>query len=214
MSEAIKKVIIAEDHNLVRRGLRTLLEIRPQLKIVAETSTGREALEAARETNPDLAIVDYSLPELNGRDLTIELRRMLPDIGVLIYTMHDREDVIVDAYEAGARGLVVKSDSERHLLAAIDAVSRGQLYFSGTNSETLLSQFTRTGQTRPSTLTHREREVVQLIAEGKINKHVARILKISAKTVESHRASAMQKLKLKTSAELVRYAVRNNIIEA
>jgi DNA-binding NarL/FixJ family response regulator len=133
---------------------------------------------------------------------------------ILIFTMHDREELIMEVLQAGARGFVLKSDTEGHLLAAIDALSIRRPYFSGAVSETLLNRFLATKPATPTTLTHREREVVQLIAEGKINKEISHILNISVKTVETHRASAMHKLKLRSSAELVRYAVRNNIIQA
>jgi DNA-binding NarL/FixJ family response regulator len=209
------RIMIADDHDIIRRGVRTLLETRGNIRVVAEASTGREALELALETKPDIAIVDYSLPELNGRDLTVELKRELPKIEVMIYTMHDREEMILEVLQAGARGFVLKSDTERHLFAAIDALAIRRPYFSGAISERLLDQYL---QRKPcptfSTLTHREREVVQLIAEGHINRQVAEMLEISVKTVETHRSTAMQKLKLRTTAELVRYAIRNNIIEA
>ena len=210
-----RRVLIVDDHEVIRRGLRTLLETRQNLDVVGEAASGREALRVAHETSPDIAIIDYSLPELNGRDLTLELRKSFPRIEVLIYTVHEREEMIMDVLQAGARGFVLKSDSEQHLLAAIDALSIHRPYFSGAISETLLAQLLRNKpQHTLSTLTHREREVVQLIAEGKINKQVAQVLSISIKTVETHRATAMQKLNLRTTAELVRYAVRNNIVEA
>jgi DNA-binding NarL/FixJ family response regulator len=215
MSRPAKRILIADDHDVVRRGLRTLLETRPHLEIIAETATGMEALAAAQATKPDIAILDYSLPELNGLELTIELHKALPLVEVVIYSMHDREDLIVDLFRAGARAFVLKSDGEEQLMAAIDAVSSHRPYFSGAFSEVLLAQFMRDElHTRPHALTHREREVVQLIAEGKLNKQVGHILNISIKTVETHRASAMQKLNLRTSAELIRYAVRNNLVEA
>jgi len=211
----IKRIIIVDDHEVIRRGIRTLLETKQNLQVVGEAATGREALAAARETSPDIAILDYSLPELNGRDLTIELRKVLPRIEVLIFTMHDREETILEVLQAGARGFVLKSDTEQHLLAAIDALSVRRPYFSASISETLLTQFLRSKpQPTLSSLTHREREVVQLIAEGKINKQVAQVLSISIKTVETHRATAMQKLSLRTTADLVRYAVRNKLVEA
>jgi DNA-binding NarL/FixJ family response regulator len=212
MSPSVKRILIADDHDIIRRGLRTLLETRGDLLIVAEASSGREALDLARKARPDIAIIDYSLPELNGRDLTIELRRAYPRIEVLIYTMHEREDVILSGIQAGARGFVFKGDTESHLFAAIDALSVHRPFFSAAISETLLNQYLRSRQPKSNTLTLREREVVQLIAEGNINKQIAERLHISIKTVETHRAAAMQKLKLRTTAELVRYAVRNNIV--
>lgn len=195
--------------------MTTLIESRANLRVIAEASTGREALQLARTLTPDIAIVDYSLPELNGRDLTVKLTKLVPRTQVLIYTMHDREEMVLDVLHAGARGVVLKSDSEKSLLAAIDALSVRRPFFSGAISETLLAQYLRHGpEDSAATLTHREREVVQLIAEGKINKQVASLLHISIKTVETHRATAMQKLKFRTTAELVRYAVRNRIVEA
>ncbi|MGZ8350784.1 MAG: LuxR C-terminal-related transcriptional regulator, partial [Allosphingosinicella sp.] len=168
-----------------------------------------------RATQPDIAILDYSLPKLNGYDLTVALKRELPRVEILIYTMYDRESLILDVLRAGARGFILKSETEEHLLAAINALSIHRPYFSGGVSETLLDQFLRIRpQTTLSSLTRREREIVQLIAEGKINKEIAGLLEISIKTVETHRATTMHKLKLRTTAELVRYAVRNNIIEA
>lgn len=214
MSKPIKRILIADDHNMVRRGLRTLLETDPCLHIVAETENGREALDAARETRPDIAIVDYSMPDLNGLDLTIELRKLLPSIEVLMYTMHDAEDAVVEAFEAGVRAYVLKSDNERAVLAAIEAISMHRTYFSGTICEALLADFMHNrAAKRPNALTHREREVVQLVAEGKLNKQIGHILDISIKTVETHRASAMQKLNFTNSAELVRYAVRNKMVQ-
>lgn len=211
----IRRVIIVDDHDAVRRGLRNLLETRPNLRLVGEASKGREGLELALETKPDIAILDYSLPELNGLDLSHKLKRHLPKIEILLYTMHDREDVVSEILQAGVRGFVLKSESEQHLLAALDALSIRKPYFSGAISETLLNKYL---QYKPpaacSSLTHREREVVQLIAEGQINKEIAVLLSISIKTVETHRASAMHKLNLRTTADLVRYAVRNNIVQA
>lgn len=213
MSSVTRRVLIADDHDVVRRGVRMLLETRPNLHVVAEASNGRMALEEARSTQPDIAVIDYSLPELNGLDLTAALKRENPRLEVLVYTMHEREDLVLEVLRAGARGYVLKSDTEKHLLAAIDALSIHRPYFSGVISETLLERFLDSSPHAQATLTHREREVVQLIAEGKINKEVGYILNISVKTVETHRASAMHKLKLRTTAELVRFAVRNNIIE-
>ena len=214
MESATQRILIADDHDVVRRGVRTLLETRPNLTIVAEASNGRAALEEARLTKPDIAVIDYSMPELNGLDLTRALKREIPRIEILLYTMHDREDLILEVLRAGARGYVLKSDTERHLLSAIDALSIHRPYFSGVISETLLDRFLDSAPTAQATLTHREREVVQLIAEGRINKEIGHILTISVKTVETHRASAMHKLKLRTTAELVRYAVRNDIVQA
>ena len=198
----------------MRRGVRQLLETKPYYEVVGEAPDGRSALELARETRPDIAILDYSIPELNGFDLAHALKREFPRIEILVYTMHDREEIIMDVLRAGVRGFVLKSDTEKHLLAALDALSIHRSYFSGAISDALLNQFL---ESKPaslaSSLTHREREVVQQVAEGRINKEIAQRLNISVKTVETHRASAMRKLKLRTTADLVRYAVRNQLIQ-
>jgi DNA-binding NarL/FixJ family response regulator len=214
MSGPTKRVLIVDDHDALRRGIRALIETRPNYVVVAEADSGYAAVEEARRTQPDIAIIDFSLPELNGLDLTVTLKRELPRLEVLIYTMHARDEIITGILKAGARAYVMKSDSEEHLLAALDALAVRRPYFSGAVSEALLEQFLQSNRhINMGVLTHREREVVQLIAEGKINKQIANTLDISVKTVETHRASAMRKLNLKTTADLVRYAVRNSIVE-
>jgi len=215
MTSPIRRILIVDDHGAVRRGVRQLVESKPYYQVVGEAADGRAALEMAQETNPDITILDYSLPELNGLDLAHLLKRAFPRMEILLYTMHDREEIIMDVLRAGVRGFVLKSDTEPHLIAALDALSIHRPYFSNAISETLLEKFLETKpQPCASSLTHREREVVQQIAEGRINKEIARILNISVKTVETHRASAMHKLKLRTTADLVRYAIRNNIVQA
>jgi len=207
--------MIIDDHDAIRRGVRQLLETTPYYQVVAEAADGRTALELAKETRPDIAIVDYSIPEMNGLDLSHALKKELPRIEILLYTMHDREDIILEVLRAGVRGFVLKSDTERHLIAALDSLSIRRPYFSGAVSDTLLEQFLENKpHTLASSLTHREREVVQQVAEGRINKEIAARLNISVKTVETHRASAMRKLKLRTTADLVRYAVRNQLVQA
>ncbi|WP_380872422.1 DNA-binding response regulator [Sphingomonas sp. DBB INV C78] len=216
MNRKLLKILIADDHGAMRRGLSDLLVDNPHGRVVAEAADGREALELARAKRPDIAIVDYSLSLLNGLDLTRALIREIAGIQILIYTMHDREEILADLLRAGARGYVLKSDPETHLKAAIAALAEGLPYFSGKGSEALLKHYLN-GKTSPTglkVLTSREREIVQLIAEGQINKQIARKLDISTKTVETHRAAAMHKLHLRTTAELVRYALRNNIVEA
>ena len=215
MTSPVRRIIIVDDHHAIRRGVRQLLESEPYYQVVGEASDGRSGLELARETRPDIAILDYSVPELNGLDLSHALKREFPKIEILLYTMHDREEIIMNVLRAGVRGFVLKSDTEKHLVAALDALSIRRPYFSGAISDTLLAQFLESKpQALASSLTHREREVVQHVAEGRINKEIAARLSISVKTVETHRASAMRKLKLKTTADLVRYAVRNQLTQA
>ena len=216
MSSPIKRVLIVDDHDAVRRGVRNLVESSPYYRVVGEASDGINALGLARETSPEIAILDYSLPGMNGLDLAHLLRREFPRIEILLYTMHDREDIILEALQAGIRAFVLKSDAESQLIAALDALSIHRPFFSGTISETLLDKLLakKADPKTATSLTRREREVVQQIAEGRINREIAETLLISIKTVETHRASAMHKLGLHTTADLVRYAIRNNIAEA
>lgn len=206
--------MIVDDHDAIRRGVRQLIETKPYFQIVGEAADGRTGLKVAKDTRPDIAVLDYSIPELNGLDLAHALKREFQHIEILLYTMHDREEIIMDVLRAGVRGFILKSDAEKHLLAALDSLSVHRSYFSGAVSDTLLNQFLETKpHTQASSLTHREREVVQQVAEGRINKEIAARLSISLKTVETHRASAMRKLKLRTTADLVRYAVRNQLVQ-
>jgi DNA-binding NarL/FixJ family response regulator len=215
LSEPPLRILIADDHQAIRQGVRAFLENREGWQIVGEASNGREALRLARETSPHIAIVDYSLPQMNGLELTRALKRELPRTEIVIYTMHDEESILTEVLRAGARGYVLKSDPSAHLVSAIEALARGKPYFSAEISEALLDHFVdpRQGNNGSTVLTAREREIVQLIAEGNINKQIAHILAISLKTVESHRAATMHKLKLRTTAELVLYAVRNHIVQ-
>ena len=214
MSSPIRRIMIVDDHDAIRRGVRQLIETKPYYEVVGEAADGRAGLEVARDTRPDIAILDYSLPELNGLDLSHALKREFPRIEILLYTMHDREEIIMDVLRAGVRGFVLKSDTEKHLLAALDALSIRRSYFSGAISDALLDQFL---ESKPhplaSSLTHREREVVQQVAEGRINKEIATRLSISVKTVETHRGAIMRKLGLSSIVELIYYALRNKIVE-
>lgn len=208
------RVMIIDDHAAIRRGIRLLVETRPTLKVVAEAATGHAGLEEARRTLPHIAIVDYRLPGLNGLDLTLALKRALPEIGILIYTMHSGGDLIDNLLRAGARGLVSKSDPEQMLLRALDNLAIGLPYFSGEVTDALLTHFLGSGSPMHiGVLTPREREIVQLIAEGKTNRQIAALLLISSRTVEAHRESAMRKLKARSTVELVRYAIRNRLVD-
>lgn len=215
MAGPIRRIIVVDDHEAIRRGVRQLLEPTPNYRVIGEAADGRAGLELAIEMQPDIAIIDYSLPGLNGIDLAHAFKHDVPSMRVLLYTMHDREEIIVNALRNGVRGLLLKSDPVEEMIQALDALSLRRPYFSSSISETLLGQFlSDKSQPVASTLTHREREVVQQVAEGRLNKQIAARLSISVKTVETHRASAMRKLKLKSSADLVRYAVRNQLVEA
>ncbi|MBI4454998.1 MAG: response regulator transcription factor [Acidobacteria bacterium] len=213
------RILIADDHEVVRRGFRSLLETRPEWEVCAEAVTGREAVEKATQHNPDVVVMDISMPELNGLEATRQIVKALPKVEVLILTMHDSEELVREVLDAGARGYVLKSDAGRDLVAAVDAVRRHKPFFTSRVSEIVLDGYLKrnshTGKEgiRLSRLTPREREIVQLLAEGKSNKEVAVALNISVKTAETHRANVMNKLGLHSVTELVRYAVRNKIVE-
>ena len=208
------RILIADDHDVVRSGLRKILEAQPNWEVIAEACDGKEALLKAIETKPDIAVLDYSLPLVNGVEVTRQIRTQLPKTEVLIFTMYDNEAVIQQLLRAGARGYVVKTDAKRHLLAAIEALASHKPFFTDKISEALLTSYLAQPERQVSPLTNRERGIVQLIAEGHTNKWMAQNLGISLKTVETHRAAIMRKLNLSSPAALVRYAIRNKIVEA
>ena len=209
------RILIADDHDVVREGLRRLLEAQPDCEVVAEARNGKDAITKALETKPDIAVLDYSLPLVNGAEATRQIRSRLPKTEVLIFTMHDDEAIVENLLRAGARGYVLKSDANGQLLDAIDALAGHKTYFSSKVSEALLKSFTSRESSEGSlVLTPRELQVVQLIAEGHSNKEIAKVLQISLKTVETHRAAVMKKLNLSSAAALVRYAIKNKIVDA
>jgi DNA-binding NarL/FixJ family response regulator len=211
-------ILIADDHAVVRRGLRALIETQPTWKVVSEATNGREAVAKATAMRPDVAILDVGMPQLNGMDAAALIFKASPKTRILILTMHSAEDLIRQTLTAGASGFVLKSDAERDLIAAVDALLHNKTFFTSEASHVILDSLRGSTPKRPSRsvtgrLTIREREVVQLLAEGKSNKEVATMLNISTRTVENHRAKTMDKLKLRSFGELVRYAVRNRIVE-
>jgi DNA-binding NarL/FixJ family response regulator len=211
---AVTRILIADDHVVVRLGLRHILQAHPGWEIVADAVDGKDAVAQCLATKPDIAVLDYSLPSLNGIEATRQILLELPKTEILIFTMHDNEYIFKELLEAGARGYLLKSEARTHLIRAIENLAMHKPFFSATSAEALAQGQRRQPQRTRSALTDRERSVVQLIAEGNTNKQVAISLAISLKTVETHRASIMRKLNLSSSAALVRYAVRNNIVEA
>jgi DNA-binding NarL/FixJ family response regulator len=212
-------ILLADDHDVLRRGLRDLIEEQPGWKVCAEATTGRQAVELAKQHNPDIAVLDISMPELNGLEATRQIRKALPNTEVLIFTMHESEDLLRDVLIAGARGYLLKTDASQHIVAAVEALSRHETFFTSNVSEAILDSYLRTTEVREAVrfsrkLTGREREVLQLLAEGKRNKTISKTLGISIKTVETHRASIMRKVAAKTIVDVVRYAVRHKITEA
>jgi DNA-binding NarL/FixJ family response regulator len=206
------RILLADDHNIVRKGLRGTLEEYDDWNVCGEASNGRDAVRLALELKPDIVVLDLTMPELNGIEATRQIKKSLPQTEILIFTMHDTEEMILRAFEAGARGFALKSNDELELVEAIKVISRHKPFFTTAASEALLDNLLRPSM-RDSVLTDREREVVQLLAEGKANKEVAAALDISVKTVETHRAAVMRKLEIDTIADLVRYAIRNQLID-
>ena len=208
------RILIADDHDVVRSGLTNILEAQAKWAVVGEASDGKEAIRMAVELKPDVAILDYSLPLINGVEATRQIRARVPSVEVLIFTMHDSESLIYDLLKAGARGYLLKSDAKRYLITAIESLAAHKPFFTAKVSETLLESYLVKPDSVECVLTGRERSVIQLIAEGHSNKQIANVLNISVKTVETHRAAAMRKLNISSAAGLVRYAVRNRIVEA
>jgi DNA-binding NarL/FixJ family response regulator len=212
-------ILIADDHAVVRRGLRALLETQPKWKVVCEVANGREAVEMAAKLCPDVAILDITMPRLNGLDAASLIFKATPQTRILILTMHAAEELIKKTLKAGASGYVLKSDAERDLITAVEALLHKKTFFTSVASEMILDDLRgveRKGssQAHVARLSLREREIVQLLSEGKSNKEIGAVLNISTRTVENHRAKIMSKLKLRSFSELIRYAVRNKIVEA
>lgn len=208
------RILLADDHAVVRRGLRALLEAHQEFEVCAEASNGRQAVELALEHKPDVAVLDISLTIVNGIEATRQIRREMPATEVMIFTLRENENEIRDVLHAGARGYVLKSEADEQIVRAVETLARHHAFFSDHVSETLLDNFVEQSGSgnSGSLLTAREREVVQLIAEGNSNKKIAQLLCISVKTVETHRSASMRKLDIHSTAELVRYAVRHKLI--
>jgi DNA-binding NarL/FixJ family response regulator len=214
------RILLADDHELTRSGLRYLLEKHEGWSVCGEACNGRMAVEMADQLRPDFAILDMSMPELNGLEATRQILKKQPQLKILIFTMHETEKVIIDVLQAGARGVVLKSDIGADMVAAVESISRGRRFFTSRVAETVVEAYlSRKAPSKPDetqmqgALTSREREVVQLLAEGKSNKEVADRLGISTRTAEGHRGEVMRKLRLSSLAELIRFAIRNGIVQ-
>ena len=214
------RILLADDHEVVRRGLRALLETHDGWEVCGEAADGRAAVELAQTLAPDIVVMDIGMPQLNGFDATRQILERARGIEVLVLSMHESEQFVREVIGAGARGYVLKSDAGRDLVAAVEALLRRETFFSPSVATSVRAAALRVaGPKRPSLrpageLTRREREVLQLLAEGRANKAVAKELGISVKTAETHRARIMRKLEMKSLADMVRYAIRNGFIEA
>ncbi len=213
------RILLADDHKVVRQGTRALLSTIPEWEIVGEADNGRDAVSLTAELKPDIVILDIGMPELNGLDATRQIKKKSPETEVLIFTGQETEELVHDVFDSGARSYIMKTDAADHLIDAIKALSEHKHFFTSRISEIVFARYiqekgTLEGAPEKSRITDREREIVQLLAEGKSSKEIATILGISVRTVETHRAAIMKKLGLKSFSELIRYAVRNKIIEA
>jgi DNA-binding NarL/FixJ family response regulator len=211
------RILVADDHEVIREGLRALLERQTGWVVCGEAGTGREALTEALRLKPDIVIMDISMPELNGLDATPQILEHLPDTRVMILSAHDSERLIRHMLSSGARGYMLKTDAGRNLVAAVEALAQGQLFFTGSVSKVILGAHqVSQPDTLPSSdfdvLTARERQILKLLAEGMTNKQVAAKINVSVKTVETHRSRLMGKLDLHSLTDLVRYAIQHEII--
>jgi len=214
------RILLADDHELIRRGLCALLQKREGWEVCGEASDGRQTIEMAKQLKPDVVIVDIGIPHLNGLDTTRQLLQYDPNFKVIVLTITDSDQVIREALDAGARGFVLKSDAARDLVAAVEALQNKRMFFTPRVNDLVLAGFLEKGHALSRneapdlpTLTAREREVTQLLAEGKTSKEVAVLLNLSTKTVETHRSNIMRKLNLHSIRDLVVYAIKNNIIQ-
>ena len=214
------RILIADDHDVMREGTRAVIERHPGWEVCGVAATGREAVEQAVALEPDIVVMDMTMPELNGLDAAVQIRRRLPQTEILIFTAHQTDELIREVFEAGVKSFIFKSEAHHFLVEAIESLSQHKPFFTDKVAEVLFAEILDRSETKSNgtqttkRLTPREREIVQLLAEGRSNKEVAGALGISLRTAETHRASVLQKLNLDSLASLVRYAIRSKIIEA
>jgi DNA-binding NarL/FixJ family response regulator len=211
------RILVVDDHAVVRRGVRSLLESHEGWEVCGEATNGRDAVEQSGRLRPDVVVMDLSLPELNGLDATRQILKEAPGTEVLVLTMHQSEKLARDVLQAGARGYLLKSDADENLIAAVDSLRQHRPFLTSAVTEFVLEDYVRRGDSAQDDLalavTAREREIIQLVAEGRSNKQAASTLNVSVKTIEAHRANIMRKLHLRSVSDLVRYAIRNNIVQ-
>jgi len=214
------RVLLAEDHTIVRKGLRSLLDKETGIEVVGEAEDGRKAIVKAEKLHPDVVVMDIAMPGLNGLEATRQIKKRFPDIKIIILTMHTNEEYVLQTLKAGASGYLVKKAAPAELISAINAINKGNSFLSPSISRTVIDEYLRRskeiseGEEGFEQLTVREREVLQLIAEGRKTREIAERLYISIKTVETHKAHIMDKLDIHSTAELTRYAIRKGIISS
>ena len=214
------RILIADDHDVMREGTRAVIERQPGWEVCGIAGNGREAVAQAIQLQPDVVIMDMTMPELNGLDAAVQIKRRLPRTEILMFTAHETDELIREAFEVGVKSFIFKSEAHTYLVEAIQSLSQHKPFFTNKVSEVLFAEILDRSEAKPHAaqtskrLTAREREIVQLLSEGGSNKEVADTLGISVRTAETHRASILRKLSLDSLASLVRYAIRNKIIEA
>jgi DNA-binding NarL/FixJ family response regulator len=213
----VLRILIADDHEVARKGIRSLLENHPGWEICGEASDGREAVASVTKLKPDVLLLDIGMPNLNGLDATRQILAIMPEARILILTVHDSEQVVREVLAAGARGFLLKSDTGRDLVTAVEALQQGRTFLTSKVAQMMVDVYLRphseSDPSNPCVLTPREREVIQLVAEGKTTKEIATALNLSVKTAETHRTNLMRKLDLHSIADLTLYAVRNGIVQ-
>jgi DNA-binding NarL/FixJ family response regulator len=210
------RILIADDHEIVRTGLRAVLSSKPGWIVCAEATNGREAVARAEQHLPDIVVMDIAMPEMNGLEATRKIRKLLPKTGIVVFSFHFTDQLVREVVDAGAQAYVLKSDAHQDLLIAVEALAKGRSFFTGRAAKLMIDGASEKGSSTPlmrKGLTSREREVVQLLAEGTSSKEVAAALGITFKTAETHRSNIMRKLSVHSVSEVVRYAVKNKMIE-
>ena len=220
MNPDVLRIVVVDDHGVVRRGVRALLESHPGWQVVGEGSNGRDAVELVRTAQPHVVVMDLSMPEMNGLEATRRIIAESPQTEVLVLTMHHSEQLARDVLQAGARGYLLKSDADQNLIAAVESLRHHKPFLTSTVTEFVLDGYmqltdssSRDDSAATAMVTPREREIIQLIAEGHSSKQAATTLGLSVKTVDTHRANIMRKLRLRSVSDLVRYAIRNKIVQ-
>ncbi|HCI82767.1 MAG TPA: DNA-binding response regulator [Ktedonobacter sp.] len=212
------RILLADDHTILRAGLRMMLNAQPDMEVVGEAQDGRQAIAEVQRLQPDVVLMDITMPDMNGIDATRQIKRMLPETKVLVLTMHENDEYVFQALRAGAAGYMLKEAADTDLISALRIIQSGQFYLSPMAQSVMVGDYlqrVRTGEEKDSysSLTEREREILKLVAEGFTNNQIAEKLVISPKTVDTHRTHVMDKLNLHSRAELVKYAMRRGLLE-
>ncbi len=212
------RILLADDHTILRAGLRMMLNAQPDFEVVGEAQDGRQAIQEAQKLQPDVILMDITMPDMNGIEATRQIKKLLPETKVLVLTMHEHDEYVFQALRAGASGYMLKEAADTDLISALRVIQNGQFYLSPTAQSVMVGDYlqrVRTGEEKDSysSLTEREREILKLVAEGYTNNQIAERLIISPKTVDTHRTHVMDKLNLHSRAELVKYAMRRGLLE-